>query len=160
MINFLQIILLSVLIYISQFCSSALNVHIVCHTHDDWGWLKTPQQYYLGANNSIQHAGVQYILDSVILALNENPSRRFVYVEQGFFQLWWSQQSESKRSQVRTLVSRGQLDFLNGGWTMPDEAATIAVDLIENAALGHKFLIDEFNYIPRTGWQIDPTGFS
>ena len=34
-----------------------LNVHLVCHSHDDVGWLKTVDQYYYGANNSIQHAG-------------------------------------------------------------------------------------------------------
>ena len=34
-----------------------LNVHLICHSHDDVGWLKTVDQYYYGANNSIQHAG-------------------------------------------------------------------------------------------------------
>lgn len=53
---------------------------------DDVGWLKTVDQYFVGANNSIQHAGVQYILDSVTYALNENPARKFAYVEQAFFQ--------------------------------------------------------------------------
>lgn len=49
------------------------------------GWLKTVDEYYMGANNSIQHAGVQYILDSVIPALEANPERKFNYVEQAFF---------------------------------------------------------------------------
>ena len=35
-----------------------------------------------GANNSIQPAAVQYILDSVLLALEANPNRKFIYVEQ------------------------------------------------------------------------------
>ncbi len=31
-----------------------LNVHIVAHTHDDVGWLKTIDQYYYGSNQNIQ----------------------------------------------------------------------------------------------------------
>ena len=43
---------------------------------DDVGWLKTIDEYYVGLNNSIQNAGVQYILDSVVAALAENEDRK------------------------------------------------------------------------------------
>ena len=66
------------------FDASKLNVHICPHTHDDPGWLKTADQYYYGANASICSpagtAGVQYILDTVIDALERDPSKQFVYV--------------------------------------------------------------------------------
>ncbi len=44
-----------------------------------------------GANNSIQHAAVQYVIDSVLLALEANPDRTFVYGEQAFFSRWWAE---------------------------------------------------------------------
>jgi lysosomal alpha-mannosidase len=61
------------------------------------------------ARNDIQHAGVQYILDSVILALDENPDRRFIYVEIGFFWRWWLQQTEEIRTKVTQFVDEGKI---------------------------------------------------
>jgi alpha-mannosidase len=34
--------------------AGVLNVHLVPHSHDDVGWLKTVDQYFVGSNNSIQ----------------------------------------------------------------------------------------------------------
>ncbi|CAF4626836.1 unnamed protein product, partial [Rotaria magnacalcarata] len=101
-----------------------LNVHIVPHSHDDVGWLKTVDQYYYGARNDIQHAGVQYILDSVMMALDENPDRRFIYVEIGFFWRWWNQQADDMKAKVKQFVNDGRLEFISGGWCMNDEAST------------------------------------
>ena len=50
-----------------------LNVHLICHSHDDVGWLKTVDEYYYGSqrqrwsgDTENQRAGVQYIIDSVV----------------------------------------------------------------------------------------------
>ena len=59
-----------------------LNVHLVPHSHDDVGWLKTVDQYYVGSNNSIQGACVMNTLDSVVDALARDPGRKFVVAEQ------------------------------------------------------------------------------
>jgi len=65
------------------------------------------------ARNNIQHAGVQYIIDSVVHALDQNPDRRFIYVEIGFFYRWWIQQTEATRDKVRGFVNTGKFVELN-----------------------------------------------
>ncbi|XP_027356605.1 probable alpha-mannosidase At5g13980 isoform X1 [Abrus precatorius] len=137
-----------------------LNVHLVPHTHDDVGWLKTIDQYYVGSNNSIQGACVQNVLDSLVPALLADKNRKFIYVEQAFFQRWWSEQSEAVHRVVKKLVNSGQLEFINGGFCMHDEAATHYIDMIDQTTLGHQFLKEEFGVTPRIGWQIDPFGHS
>lgn len=62
-----------------------INVHIVNHSHDDVGWLKTVDQYFFGNRNNIQRAGVQYIITSVINELKKDKSRKFIFVESAFF---------------------------------------------------------------------------
>lgn len=137
-----------------------LNVHMVAHSHDDVGWLKTIDQYYVGSNNSIQVACVQNVLDSLIPALLADKNRKFIYVEQAFFQRWWDEQSEVVQNTVKQLVSSGQLEFINGGMCMHDEAAPHYIDMIDQTTLGHRFIKEEFNVTPRIGWQIDPFGHS
>eukprot|EP00808_Paulinella_micropora_P008824 g57631.t1 len=141
-----------------KFANGQLKVHLIPHTHDDVGWLKTVDQYYTGQNRSIQTAAVQYILSNVLQQLLEDSSRTFVYVEQAFFQRWWDEQSEEVQQQMRDVVSSGQLEFLNGGWCMHDEASTHYIGMIDQTTLGHRFLKEEFGVIPRIGWQIDPFG--
>ncbi|OVA09673.1 Glycoside hydrolase family 38 [Macleaya cordata] len=138
-----------------------LNVHLVPHTHDDVGWLKTVDQYYVGSNNSIRASVcVQNVLDSVFSALLADKNRKFIYVEQAFFQRWWRQQSDIVRGLVKQLVESGQLEFINGGMCMHDEATPHYIDMIDQTTLGHRFIKQEFGQIPRVGWQIDPFGHS
>ena len=142
--------------------SSALTVHIVPHTHDDVGWLKTVDQYYVGLHEDIQDAAVQHVLTSVVAALKRVPERKFIYVEQAFFQRWWRQQNNVTQRDVVGLVENGQLEFINGGWCMHDEAAAHYIDMIDQTTLGHLFIREQFGEqaIPTVGWQIDPFGHS
>ncbi|KAH7577124.1 hypothetical protein JRO89_XS01G0209000 [Xanthoceras sorbifolium] len=150
-----------------------LNVHLVAHTHDDVGWLKTVDQYYVGSNNSIQGACVQNVLDSLIPALLADKNRKFIYVEQAFFQRWWREQSEAMQQIVKQLVNSDLLVvcldvsfnslcvcYRNGGMCMHDEAVTHYIDMVDQTTLGHRFIKKDFGVTPRIGWQIDPFGHS
>lgn len=138
--------------------------------------------------NDIQHAGVQYILDSVVDQLLKNPDRRFIYVETAFFYRWWKSQSSSMQQTVKQLVNEGKypfstsvlyscvkcfsaslpkaappagrLEFVNGGWCMSDEAATHYSAVIDQMTIGLRFLNETFGACghPRVAWHIDPFG--
>ncbi|XP_055546042.1 lysosomal alpha-mannosidase-like [Wyeomyia smithii] len=139
-----------------------INVHLVPHSHDDVGWLKTVDQYYYGSKTNHQRAGVQYILDSVVDALLHNPDRKFIYVESAFFFKWWEEQSSERQAEVRELIEQGRLSFVGGAWSMNDEAASHYQSLIDQFTWGLRLLNDTFGDCgrPRTGWQIDPFGHS
>ena len=85
-----------------------INVHLVPHSHDDAGWLKTVDQYFYGSNSGHQFAGVQYILDNVISELLNDNSKRFIFDQQCYFFQWWKQQSEHTKSLVNELVQTGE----------------------------------------------------
>ena len=142
--------------------SGFLNVHLVPHTHDDVGWLKTVDQYYYGSHKDITPVGVQYILDSVIDSLEKDPNRRFIYVEMAFFFRWWSEQNEAQKARVKRLVNQGRLEFISGGWCMNDEAAAHYNAIIDQMTFGMRLLNETFGECgrPKVAWQIDPFGHS
>lgn len=137
---------------------NTLNIHIVPHSHDDLGWLRTVQSYYEGDSSSSRSESVRKILTSVMPTLKADPTKKFIYVEVGFFKMWWDEQNDETKDTVRELVKNGQLEFINGGYAMNDEADVYYEDCIEQMALGHKWLLENFGVIPEVGWQIDPFG--
>ncbi len=142
---------------------TTLTVHLVPHTHDDVGWLKTVDQYFSGTNQTIQSAAVRDILDSILDALEKKPERVFTYIEQAFFMRWWRQLDAPTRARVKKLVASGQLAFANGGWCMHDEAAAHYVAMVDQTTLGHRMLLSNFGAdggIPTVQWQLDPFGHS
>ncbi|XP_044592334.1 lysosomal alpha-mannosidase isoform X2 [Cotesia glomerata] len=139
-----------------------LNVHLVPHSHDDVGWLKTVDQYYYGSRILTQKAGVQYIIDSVIEALRRDPARKFIYVETAFLWKWWQRQDEKIRQEVKQFVNEGRLEIIGGAWSMNDEATTHYQSIIDHSTWGFRRLNDTLGECarPKIGWQIDPFGHS
>lgn len=65
--------------------------------------------------------------------------------------------------QVRKLVTEThQLEFINAGWCMNDEAATDYNAIIDQMSIGLRFVEENFGPTarPRVGWHIDPFGHS
>jgi len=137
-----------------------LFVHLIAHTHDDVGWIKTIDEYYSGTKQDAQHATIYLILDTVIDELLKDPRRKFTYVEMKFFTMWYWRQTPDLREKVKKLVKEGRLEFANGGWSATDEACTNYEDIINNMMKGHQFLKSEFGVVPRVGWHLDAFGHS
>ena len=117
------------------------------NSHDDVGWLKTVDQYYLGEKDIIQMANVQHIIESVIKELALDPKKRYIQVETAFFWRYWVQQDDEMKAMIKKLVNEGRLEFIGGGWSMHDEATVHYSSLIDNMAFGMKQLNDWFGKI-------------
>ncbi len=74
--------------------------------------------------------------------------------------MWYETLPPPSRSTLKDLISAKRFAFANGGWCMHDEANTHYVGMIDNTALGHRFLKEELGVVPSVGWQIDPFGHS
>ncbi|XDB51620.1 hypothetical protein AB1E18_005174 [Capra hircus] len=130
-----------------------LRVFVVPHSHMDVGWLHTVQEN--------MQAYVTNVYNSMVEALTLEKKRRFIVVEQEYFQLWWDGvASDTQKGQVRQLVAERRLEFVLGGQVMHDEAVTHFDDQILQLTEGHGFLYETFGVRPQFSWQVDPFGAS
>ncbi|EGC34543.1 hypothetical protein DICPUDRAFT_34840 [Dictyostelium purpureum] len=130
--------------------NEVINAFLIPHSHCDVGWVETYDQYYT--------ENVSVILDSVVHALINDPTKKFNWAEIIYFERWWNEQSSIIQAKVRDLVDRKQLYFIGGGWAQNDEATIHYEAVINQMTLGHQFLLSEFGVVPEIGWQIDPFG--
>lgn len=114
-------------------------MHVVAHTHDDVGWVKSVDDYYTGfrAKDIGTHARVEQIIATVVRELLKDPKKLFTYVEMKFFNMWYTRQSEKMQEDVKKLIKNGQLEITMGGWVGADEADANYEDLIGNFYKGH-----------------------
>ena len=68
------------------------TVHIIPHSHNDLGWLKTLHDYYTGGGEDPDLKGnVSKELDNIIASLSKERSRKFVWANIKFFSMWWGE---------------------------------------------------------------------
>ncbi|KFO96646.1 Alpha-mannosidase 2x, partial [Calypte anna] len=136
----------------NEWDTEPLQVFVVPHSHNDPGWIKTFDKYY--------YDQTQHILNSMVLKMQEDPRRRFIWSEISFFSKWWDNISTQKRAAVRRLVGNGQLEMVTGGWVMTDEANSHYFAMIDQLIEGHQWLEKNIGVTPRSGWAVDPFGYS
>jgi alpha-mannosidase len=83
-------------------------------------------------------------------------------VEQVYFQKWWKQASAEQQRKFKSILAAKQIEFINGGWVMHDDAITTYSSMIDQTTMGHHFINDVFgaDALPKSGWTVDPFGLS
>ncbi|TRY68325.1 hypothetical protein TCAL_04678 [Tigriopus californicus] len=130
-----------------------LQVIIMPHSHNDPGWIKTFEKYYLDQT--------KHIFDNMVPKLLANPKRKFIWAEISYLSMWWPSQTSETRNNFKKLLNNGQLEIVTGGWVMNDEANTHYTAIIEQLITGHEWLkLNLDGYKPNNGWAIDPFGYT
>lgn len=129
-----------------------LKVFVVPHSHNDPGWIQTFEEYYERSTKSI--------FANMLRHLTEDESMRLIWAEISYFSRWYDNLSKEKQAQVLRLVKNGRLEFVSGGWVMPDEANSHWYSIIEQLTEGQQWLKKYLNVTPVSSWSIDPFGHS
>jgi hypothetical protein len=129
-----------------------LTIHVVPHSHNDPGWIKTYHNYY-----STQ---TKHILNTVVESLIKRSTATFIWAEISYFSLWWKDATEQQKHQVKELVKQKRLDFVTGGWVMNDEACVTDRAIRWQLEEGLQWLQEHLGTRPQYSWAIDPFGHS
>lgn len=87
---------------------------------------------------------VDDILDSTMQELYADGNKTFTFGDLKYFKKWYDKLGETEKADVKTVVTNGQLDLVNGAYMPPDEALTQYDSLLDSFMVGQQFLWKEF----------------
>ncbi len=148
----MNILILNLIILSLINCEEKITVHILSHSHDDPGWIKTFDQYY--------EDQVEKILNNVVYSLKKEKSRKFIYSEISFFRKWYESSNDTIKNDIKNLIKEKRFEFVNGGFVMEDNAVSHFRDGVSQLRLGLEFLKENFNITPKIVWALDQFGYS
>lgn len=76
----------------------------------------------------------------MVRKLSEDSSRKFIWAEISYLDLWWKEVTLEDREKFKHLVETGQIEIVTGGWVMNDEANTHYFAMIEQLTSGIHYL--------------------
>ncbi|XP_053687178.1 alpha-mannosidase 2 [Sabethes cyaneus] len=129
-----------------------LKVFVVPHSHNDPGWIHTFDEYY--------DKQTKLIFVNMLRHLEENPGLKFIWAEISYFAKWYDALAPQNKDIVKKLVKNRQLEFVTGGWVMPDEANSHWYSVLLQLTEGQTWLKTRLNVTPTSSWTIDPFGES
>lgn len=138
------------------------TVYCITHSHMDFGWLQTVEEYYKSGNILITKA-VSIIFPNVLRWLRQNPARIFSMEHVGYFEYWATYGKKQEIDEYLEMIAQGRIEILNPSITSPDGACTHYEDLITNLRRGTYFLkkVLKGKYKnPKVAWFIDDFGHS
>ena len=132
-----------------------LNIHIIPHTHLTPGWRKTIEKCY-------DHETIVDIFNTITNALYLDPTykKTFVINDIYYFKQWYEGTNPDNELRIRKLLKDKRLEFVSGSLIINDEATTSYHDIIDQIRMGHQYLLEKFNFSPKTAWYVDTYGHS
>ncbi|MCL4113844.1 UNVERIFIED_CONTAM: hypothetical protein GTU68_043594 [Idotea baltica] len=127
-----------------------LKVILMPHSHNDPGWLKTYEEYYFHQTSKI--------LSNMVEKLQVYTNMTFIWSEVSYLSLWYDRAHPKLREQLKQLVKSGRLEITTGGWVMTDEANVDLYAMVTQLIEGHRWLSDNLDIKPESGWSIDTFG--